>query len=380
MISEIENLADVSFIDEKTLDEVQEDLINAYQERYEELTGKTLTLRRADAESLKLYAVSVVLYQMYLHIDMAGKMDLLKYAYGDFLDNLGALRSVTRLEASAATCTVRFTLSAEQSSAVTIPAETRVSNGDLYFEVDETTEIAAGDTYADVTCTCQTEGEEGNGLLAGTITTLVDPIAYVDSVTNIDETTGGSDIEDDDSFAERIYLAPSSYSVAGPKDAYVYYAQSYSTAIGDVEVTSPEPCEVEVRVLMADGSLPSDEVLEGIAETLSADDIRPLTDQVTVLAPSEQEFDIEFTYYINNSDADTAVAIQTAVAEAVEEYIEWQTYTIGKDINPSYLTKLIMDAGAKRVEITSPEFTTVPAGYVARIGSQSVTYGGLEDD
>lgn len=380
MISEIENLADVSFIDEKTLDEVQEDLIEAYQERYEELTGKTLTLRRADAESLKLYAVSVVLYQMYLHIDMAGKMDLLKYAYGDFLDNLGALRSVTRLEASAATCTVRFTLSAEQTSAVTIPAETRVSNGDLYFEVDETTEIAAGDTYADVTCTCQTEGEEGNGLLAGTITTLVDPIAYVDSVTNIDETTGGSDIEDDDSFAERIYLAPSSYSVAGPKDAYVYYAQSYSTAIGDVEVTSPEPCEVEVRVLMADGSLPSDEVLEGIAETLSADDVRPLTDQVSVLAPSEQEFDIEFTYYINNSDADTAVAIQTAVAEAVEEYIEWQTYTIGKDINPSYLTKLIMDAGAKRVEITSPEFTAVPAGYVARVGSQSVTYGGLEDD
>ena len=380
MISEIENLADVSFIDEKTLDEVQEDLIEAYQERYEELTGKTLTLRRADAESLKLYAVSVVLYQMYLHIDMAGKMDLLKYAYGDFLDNLGALRSVTRLEASAATCTVRFTLSAEQTSAVTIPAETRVSNGDLYFEVDETTEIAAGDTYADVTCTCQTEGEEGNGLLAGTITTLVDPIAYVDSVTNIDETTGGSDIEDDDSFAERIYLAPSSYSVAGPKDAYVYYAQSYSTAIGDVEVTSPEPCEVEVRVLMADGSLPSDEVLAGIAETLSADDIRPLTDQVTVLAPSEQEFDIDFTYYINNSDADTTVAIQTAVAEAVEEYIEWQTYTIGKDINPSYLTKLIMDAGAKRVEIASPEFTAVPAGYVARVGSQSVTYGGLEDD
>lgn len=381
MISEIENLPDVSFIDEKTLDDIQSEMISDYQERYEELTGKSLTLRRADAEALKLYACSIQIYHMMLHIDMAGKMDLLKYAYGDFLDNLGVLRGVTRLEASPATTTVRFTLSAAQSSAVTIPSGTRVSNGDtLFFEVDETVEIAIGDTYTDVACTCQTDGEEGNGLLAGTINTLVDPIAYVASISNLDETAGGSDIESDEDFAERIYIAPSKYSVAGPSDAYKYFTLSYSSSIGDVEVTSPEPCEVEIRILLADGSLPTDTLCEEVEEYLSSDDIRPLTDQVSVMAPEEQEFDIEFTYYVNKSDTEKAVTIQTAVATALEEYIEWQTYTIGRDINPSVLTQMIIAAGAKRVEVASPEFETVPSGYVARVSSQTVTYGGIEDD
>ena len=45
----------------------------------------------------------------------------------------------------------------------------------------------------------------------------------------------------------------------------------------------------------------------------------------------------------------------------------------------SVVTKSI-PAGAKRVEVTSPEFETVPSGYVARVSSQTVTYGGIEDD
>lgn len=145
MIAEIENLPDVSFIDDKTLDDVQEEMLADYQEKYEEITGKSLVLRRADPESLKLYAASVQIYHMMLHIDVSGKMDLLKYAYGGFLDNLGALRGVKRKEAAPATVKVRFTLSAAQPSVVTIPEGTRVSDGDvLYFETDETREIAIG--------------------------------------------------------------------------------------------------------------------------------------------------------------------------------------------------------------------------------------------
>jgi uncharacterized phage protein gp47/JayE len=133
MISEIENLPDVSFIDDKTLDEIQAEMVAAYEEKYEEITGESLSLRRADPETLKLYSASVLIYQMFLSIDKAGKMDLLKYAYGDFLDNLGANRGVTRLPAHPAKTTVRFTLSAELDFAVTIPKGTRVSNGALAY-------------------------------------------------------------------------------------------------------------------------------------------------------------------------------------------------------------------------------------------------------
>ena len=232
----------------------------------------------------------------------------------------------------------------------------------------------------DVECTCLTAGSDGNGLLPGAVNNLVDLLPYVESITNVETTAGGADVENDEDFAERIYLAPSGYSVAGSEDAYVYHTRSYSSAIGDVEVTSPSPCVVEIRFLMADGTLPSATLISDITERLSAKKIRPLTDQVRVLTPAEEDFGLDLAYYINRSDAAKAITIQTEVAKAVEDYIAWQTGTIGVDINPSVLTEKVIAAGAKRVEIVSPTFTPVSAGTVARCSSTHITYGGLEDD
>ena len=381
MIKAIENLPDVTFIDGITLDTIQAELTEFYQEKYKEITGRSLVLRPGEPESLKLYAVSVMLMQIYECVEKAGRMDLLKYSYGAFLDNLGANKGVLRLAEQPASTAVRFTLSAAQPSVVTIPQGTRVSNGDtLYFATDAVAEIPIGDLYVDIPCTCMTAGTDGNGLLPGALNNLVDLLPYVGTVANIDTTAGGAGVESDEDFAERIYLAPSGYSVAGPEDAYAYHTKSYSSAIGDVQVSSPSPCVVEVRFLMADGTLPSESVIADITERLSDKKIRPLTDKVTVLAPTEQSFDISLTYYINKSDSDKALTVQAEVAKAVDEYIAWQTATIGVDINPSVLIGKVIAAGAKRVEIASPAFTPIPDGTVARIGETSITYGGLEDD
>lgn len=379
-LAAVKELPDVSFIENKTLDDIQAEMVKDYQDKYKELTGKELTLRRADPEALKLYAASVQIYHLHLYTDMSGKMDLLKYAYSGFLDNLGALRGVDRNPAVPAKVTVRFTLSGQQPSVTIIPKGTRVSDGEIYFATDNTAEIASGGMYVDVPCTCQTAGAAGNGILAGAINTLVDPVAYMDNVANTEVSSGGSDTEDDENFAYRIYLAPSSYSVAGPVDAYKYYTKSYSAAIGDVEVSSPAPVEVEIRFLLADGSLPTEGLCGEVARYLNADDIRPLTDHVTVLAPEEHGFDIGFTYYINRSDTDKAASIQAQVSAAAREYAEWQTRTISRDINPDELRAKVKAAGAKRLEIRSPAFTKVMPGHVARVKTLSVVYGGVEDD
>jgi phage-related baseplate assembly protein len=52
---------------------------------------------------------------------------------------------------------------------------------------------------------------------------------------------------------------------------------------------------------------------------------------------------------------------------------------MGRDINPSYLTKLMMDAGAKRVEVRQPTFQSVADIAVGKLKSKSVLNGGLED-
>lgn len=375
------DLPDVSFTDNDTLKAMQTRLIANYEARCKELTGKEISLAPADPMRILLYAVALDLYQIEQYVERAGKQDLLKYSYGDFLDHLAACRGVTRKQAAAATVILRFTLSVAKSYAVGIPAGTRVTNGDgVYFQTLEYGEVPIGDLTVDIEAECTEVGIAGNDLTAGQLNILVDPVAYVASVANTDTSSGGTDLETDESLAERVFLAPSSYSVAGPDDAYIYWTKTYNTDIGSVKPTSPNPCEVVVYILMKDGTIPESGVVSGLQEYLSDGNIRPLTDHVTVKTPTVRNFAVNLTYYINRSDSAQAAMIQKEVEAAVSDYLTWQTTDIGKDINPSELIKRVVAAGAKRVEITAPVFTTVAETEVAQCSDQTIIYGGLEDD
>ena len=348
--------------------------------KYEEISGRSLA--SADPIRLFLESIAAVIVQQRVLIDWAAKQNLLSYSSGDYLDALGELLSVERLAASAAITTIRYTLSEALDFAVTIPAGNRTTpDGSLYFATDTATVIAAGETYADIDATCTTTGEAGNGYVAGQINTIVDPIAYVASVANTTTSSGGGDIEDDDSLRERIRLAPESFSVAGPSGAYEYWAKTASSSIADVYIYAPssEPGYVYVYVLMENGELPTDDILELVAETLDDEKIRPITDTVIVLAPEEVSYDLDVTYYIAEDDSTNAATIQAAVEAAVEEYILWQKSKIGRDVLPSKLIQLVMAAGALRVEVNSPTHTVLSGTQVAICGDSTVTFGGLEE-
>ena len=289
---------------------------------------------------------------------------------------------MTRNPATAATTTLRFTLSAERDTATGIPQGTRVSTaGSIYFATDVYAEIPAGSTTVDVPATCTVAGTDGNGFAVGELSTIVDPIPYVASVSNTTATEGGAEIESDDDLAERVFLAPGAYSTAGPEDGYLYHAKAYNAAIGDVVATSNQAAgTVDIVFIMADGRTPGEEMIEGLEGYLQGKTIRPMTDLVRVAAPQEVQYTINLTYYINRSDSAQAVTIQQQVAAAVEQYKTWQR-AIGRDINPSQLVRMVMDAGAKRVTVTAPTYTTVDATKVSALqGEAVISYGGLEDD
>ena len=373
---------DISFIDGRTIEDVRSEMVADYEAFMTAAGGKPYTLGRAAPHRMELYAAAAQIYQAMQCIDRGGKVNLLKYSYGGFLDNLALLKGPVRSPAAAASTTVRFTLSATRAFVVSIPAGTRVSmDGSVYFATDVYTEIPAGSLTADVTATCTTSGAAGNGYQPGELATLVDPVPYVASVQNITPTAGGTDAESDDDFKERIYLAPGAYSTAGPEDAYRYHAMSYSAAVGDVEAESYQAAgTVDLVFVLTDGSDPGPELIEGMKEYLSARLRRPMTDLVHVSAPQKVAYTIEVTYWINRSQAAQAVAIQQAVTQAVEDYKTWQR-TIGRDINPSKLHELMMQAGAKRLEITAPVYTAVSKIKIAALtGDAVVRYGGLEDD
>lgn len=380
MIDEILNLPDVSFIDDMQLEDVQMQMVRDYQDRYKAITGKDVVLDRADPMSLILYALSIQVYQALLYVDKTGKQDLLKYSYGAYLDNLAAMKGIAREQAKPSRAMIRFTLSGIRTSTVEIPEGTRVTNGEVYFQTESHAEIPSGESSVDVAAECMTSGVVGNNLEVGEINILVDPVPYVAKVANTEPTTGGADIEDDDTLKDRIYIAPSKYSVAGPEESYRYWVKTYNSNISDVLIYSDDPVDVVIEFIMNDGELPSESMLLGVQKFLSDEQIRPLTDRVTVKAPETVEYKVNVKYFVNQSDLKKVDTIKTAVNAAVDDYIQWQRSKIGRDINPSQLIQQMVSAGAKRVEVTLPVFQVIGKANVAKLSSKTVTYGGLEDD
>ena len=380
MIDEILNLPDVSFIDDMQLEDVQGQLIRDYQNRYKDITGKDIVLDRADPMSLILYALSVQVYQALLYVDKTGKQDLLKYSYGEYLDNLAAMKGIAREKAKPARAMIRFTLSGIRPSTVEIPAGTRVTDGEIYFQTESYAAIHAGSTSTDVAAECMTSGTSGNDLGIGEINVLVDPVPYVAKVSNTEPTSGGADIEDDDTLKDRIYIAPSKYSVAGPEESYRYWVKTYNSNISDVLIYSDDPVDVIIEFIMNNGELPSESMILGVQKFLADEQIRPLTDRLTVKAPDTVDYKVNVKYFVNQSDLKKVDTIKAAVEAAVDDYIVWQRSKIGRDINPSQLIQQMVSAGAKRVEVTLPVFQVIGKANVAKLSSKTVTYGGLEDD
>lgn len=377
----IKNYPDISFIDNLTLEGLQKQMISDVEAKYKALTGEEMA--ESDPIRMFLYAVSLQIYQAFQYIDHAGKQSFLKYATGEYLDNLGALKGVARSKGTQARAEMRFVLSGEQRSAVTIPAGIRVTTdaGDgIYFYTADVAEIPAGGMAADVAAYCTETGAGANGLEPGELCVLVDPIPYIQSVANTETTGGGAGEETDENLAERILLAPSGYSAAGSAAAYKYHIRKHNTRVDDVLVSSPTEGRVDIRFLLQGGEIPDGAAVADMQEYLGGDEFRPLTDFVTVGIPDQVEYGIALAYWIGASDRARAGAIQDAVAAAVEEYKAWQRGKIGRDINPSRLVYLVVRAGAKRAEVTSPAFREIPDTSIAIPGSLSLVYGGVEDD
>lgn len=331
--------------------------------------------RRIFAEALIMVLVAV-----YNDLNDAAQQRTLRHARGYVLDAIGEMRNTERLEPSAAYDIFRFSVSVAQPNNIIIPAGTRITpDGSVYFATEAAAVLQAGHLYVDVKAVCMAAGEEYNGLGTGKVNVLVDLIPYISTATNLNGTSGGDNGEPypweddgtgDNRYRERIKLAPSTYSVAGPVSAYKYFALSASPNIIDVEVDSPGANRVDIYALMDNGEIPTEKDLETI-QAAFPDDVRPMTDIVTVKAPSQVEYSIEIKYYCTLDNEAQAVQTVEADGGAVDLFNEWQTAALGRDINPDHLRKLILapadgTAAVDRVEVKAPAFQSLTKKQVAK--------------
>ncbi|WP_421633405.1 baseplate assembly protein [Enterobacter ludwigii] len=131
--------------------------------------------------------------------------------------------------------------------------------------------------------------------------------------------------EDDDAFRERIQLSWAQLNTAGARNAYRFHAKSADNDVLDADAYGPEthnrPGEVDVYVLSRTGNGQAGLILiETVMNTLSADEVRPLTDFVSVKSAEITPYTLEAELEIpDGPDAqtvlDNAIDVVTAYTE-----------------------------------------------------------------
>ncbi len=356
---------------------------------YEDIFGATV--QPASPERLFIQCVAAIIIQERVMNNYTGNQNIPSRAEGKNLDALAELTySKARPAARAATCTMRFSISEAQKSAVLIPAGTRITDASktLVWETPKDNYVPIGETHVDVEhVVCQTTGTAGNGYTPGQINKLVDVYDYYTSCENITTSAGGSNAPDDDEYYELMRSSMDAYSTAGATGSYIYWAKQVSTEIKDVAAVSPTPGVVKLYVLMDGGKLADEEMKAKVLSECSADERRPLTDWVSVEDAGVVPYSIAFTYYTQSDAGISAADLSAAVEKTVENFVSWQCGKLGRDINPSHLIGELMKTGVKRVELTAPVFTklqdgsdkTVPQLAVLQ-GTPTIVNGGYENE
>ena len=216
--------------------------------------------------------------------------------------------------------------------------------------------------------------------------------------------------ESDTDFRHRIQLAPEGFSVAGPEGAYIFHALSADADVLDASADSPAPDDIKALVLSVlatnnatnalvtamtnalnaakwpgdvdvtilsragDGTA-SAGLIDAVTTALTSDDVRPMTDAVTVRSATIVPYTV--TAQIHTfAGPDSSLVLAASIAR-LQAYVT-EAHRLGRDIPRSALLAALHSEGVQRVELTSPAddivITRAEAAYCTGI---NVTHGGL---
>lgn len=323
---------------------------------FEQLLGRSIA--PADVEQLLINGLVYRELLVRSQINEAARQNLVAFARGAALELLGQLVGVSRLPASNSLCTIEFAL-VDGHNGVVIPQGLRVQSmdGKIIFQTIEETTCPVGTLTTQILCQAVDPGTIGNDYAINKINIILDPQAFISTAQNIDITKGGADEETDDALRQRIKLAPSVFSVAGPDDAYKYFAKSANPSIVDVAVTSPNPGEVHLAPLLDGGQMPTPEILDSVQAICSAKKVRPLTDTVITEAPTKIDYAIvvDITLLTDAVQAST----QSAIQNTLQAYIDARKNRLGLDVIRSKIASLASIAGVYDANVTSPAVNIV---------------------
>ncbi len=158
--------------------------------------------------------------------------------------------------------------------------------------------------------------------------------------------------ETDDRLRYRTQLALEALTTAGSEKAYLFHTLSADARVKSASVQSPTPGKVVISILSTEDDGTADEELISIVDKyVSAEDKRPLTDQVTVQSAELVEYKIKATVYLYFSPS--ASVTEQESRDALDKYVEKHA-TIGNLIARSGIFDALHAEGVQKVELTTP--------------------------
>lgn len=186
--------------------------------------------------------------------------------------------------------------------------------------------------------------------------------------------------ESNDSLRRRVQLSFEGFSTAGPKGAYIFHALGADARVLDADAYGPPetPGVVRVAVLsnIGDGTAPPD-LLAAVNVALSANDIRPLTDDVVVESAAIVEYAVEaiLTLY----DGPDSEVVLLAARTELDAYTELNR-KLGRNVTLSGLYHALHQEGVQNVDLISPPASVVTEwNESAYCTSKSVEAGGIDE-
>lgn len=201
------------------------------------------------------------------------------------------------------------------------------------------------------------------------------------TLTAADETTlppTEAVMESDDDYRVRVAAAFEGLSVAGPSGAYEYHAKSADGRVADASAISPSPACVTITVLAREGNgQAAADLLAVVDAALNDEDVRPVSDRVTVQSAEIIEYSIDATLYLYPGPE--AEPIRAASEAKLAAFITAQA-RLGRDIRKSALYAALHVEGVQRVELAAPVADVVlDKTQAAYCTGYSITIGGSDE-
>ncbi|MCP3967205.1 MAG: baseplate assembly protein [Lentisphaerae bacterium] len=159
--------------------------------------------------------------------------------------------------------------------------------------------------------------------------------------------------ETDTALRKRTLLALEAITTAGSEGSYIFHALSASGDVKAATAASPSPGQVSVTILShSNGGAASGDLLTTVATALNAEEVRPLTDQVTVQAATIQRYSVEATLTLK-SGASSAL-VMTAAEQALQAYAATNFKLQATVALSGIYAALHQTAGVEKVNLSSP--------------------------